>query len=419
VNYIYLILFFFLLPLIGALWNALAAMIFSGVAWAAFIGGLMMWGGDSGQSFVMIQIPLLIFSTFISFYFSRQHRFANALVEESRSDNTFQTLKNRHTELKRAVVQHEKEENQSYQIYMVAKGLAGALSWKDMAPRLTTGIQKVFGGYEFLLYSFDEHGKWNLLQRRGGWAQEPPINCDLPDQAQIIKPPNTTEVVPVLSVPISSTDESTPGKSGALFVKWAGGDFTETELEAVGEQFGEQLGMTLKKATLFSQMEHHSRTDGLTGLLRRRAFMDRMTEEFKRAAVYNTPFSVMMVDIDHFKAVNDTHGHAAGDAVLAHIGKVLKESVYETDVVGRYGGEEFIILLPKADAVGVMRKAEALRQKIEREKIVSGFEQLHVTVSIGVAHFPRHGQSSQDLIETADKAMYKSKETGRNRVSEG
>jgi diguanylate cyclase (GGDEF)-like protein len=88
----------------------------------------------------------------------------------------------------------------------------------------------------------------------------------------------------------------------------------------------------------------------------------------------------------------------------------------ETDVVGRYGGEEFIVLLPRAEAQGVGRKAEQLRQRFEREIISSGFEQLRITVSIGIAHFPTHGRTADDLIARADAALYQAKETGRNKV---
>ncbi len=123
-----------------------------------------------------------------------------------------------------------------------------------------------------------------------------------------------------------------------------------------------------------------------------------------------------MVDIDHFKSVNDTHGHAAGDAVLARVGQLLHESFYETDVVGRYGGEEFIVLLPRAEAAGVMRKADALRHRFEIETIPSGFESLRITVSVGLAHYPHNGRTAEELIASADRALYRAKETGRNRV---
>src|SRR5258706_11647957 len=107
-------------------------------------------------------------------------------------------LKRRHAFMKEEVQKIERDENLSLQIYAVAKSLAEALSWKDMAPRLTTGIQKIFGAQEFLLYSFDETGSWNLLHRRGSWTSEPPIRQDHFEEASFFYPPNTTEVVPVL-----------------------------------------------------------------------------------------------------------------------------------------------------------------------------------------------------------------------------
>jgi diguanylate cyclase (GGDEF)-like protein len=144
--------------------------------------------------------------------------------------------------------------------------------------------------------------------------------------------------------------------------------------------------------------------------------MDRLDEEIKKANAFSAPFCLLMIDIDHFKAVNDGHGHAAGDAVLARVGQILKESIYETDVVGRYGGEEFIVLLPHAQVDGVIRKAESIRQRFERETINSGFERLRITVSIGLSHFPAHGRTAQALIGQADQALYQAKESGRNRV---
>ncbi len=333
-------------------------------------------------------------------------------------EDSLDRLKKQHADLKAEVALIEKEETRALQIYGIAKGLAEALSWKDMAPRLTSGIQKIFNAQEFLLYALDDAGQWSLLHRRGGWSQVPPINGDVPDSATFYRPPHTSEVVPVLVLPILTQAPEGAHLKGALFLKTSSNEKSEADLIEVGREFGEQLGMTLNKALLFSQMEEHSRTDGLTGVLRRQAFMDRLAEELKRARAFNSPFSVMMVDIDHFKAVNDGHGHPAGDAVLRRIGELLRESVYETDAVGRYGGEEFIVLLPKADREGVRRKAESLRKRIEQDEIVSGFEKLKITVSIGIAHYPSSGRTADELIGRADRGLYAAKEGGRNQVRE-
>ncbi len=325
-----------------------------------------------------------------------------------------EALKKRHALLKDSVAKADREEQRSLQIYGVAKALAESISWKDMAPRLGQGIQKIFGAYEFLLYALDESGAWTQLQRRGNWAKEPPVDDVGIVQSGVLQPPQIQETVPIQSVLVFSETGGQRVRSGVLFLK-SDKPVTDEHLEAADE-FGAQLGVALSKALLFNKMEMHSRQDGLTGALRRQPFMDRLNDELKRARAFHTPFSLLMVDIDHFKSVNDGHGHAAGDAVLARVGQLLKESFYETDVVGRYGGEEFIVLLPRAEAEGVLRKAEALRRRFESEAIQSGFETLRITVSIGLSHFPKDGQSGEDLIASADRALYRAKQTGRNRV---
>ena len=348
----------------------------------------------------------------VGYFLSRMARLRHEILEKNKLG--LEALKRKHLILRDEVAKREREEQRSLQIYGVAKSLAESLSWKDMAPRLSQGIQKIFGAYEFLLYAVDESGAWRQLVRRGKWAKDPPVSDIGVVQAGLLHPPHIQEIVPIQAVPVYSDVEGGRRRSGILFLK---SDQTPTQdhLDAA-EEVGAQLGVALAKALLFNQMELHSRLDGLTGTLRRQPFMDRLNEELKRAEVFHTPFSMMMVDIDHFKSVNDGHGHAAGDAVLARVGQILRESIYETDVVGRYGGEEFIILLPRAESAGVLRKAEALRLRFEKEIIQSGFENLKVTVSIGVSHFPKDGRGGEELIASADRALYRAKQSGRNRV---
>lgn len=365
--------------------------------------------------YLLAQFPSALL-LFLYFFRSRFGTAGRPDREELAAEKAgFEKLKARHAELKKSVANEEKEENRSFQIYGLAKGLAETLSWADMAPRLTSGVQKVFDAHEFLLYGIDSGNKWTMLHRRGGWAQEPPFSGALPQAPALFRPPQTQEVVPVLFVPIFANDQAGRAMNGALFLK-VHPDKNEGDLVTAGGEFGEELGMALNKAILFSQMETHSRVDGLTGLLRRQPFMDRLNEELKKAKAFQTPFCVIMADIDHFKLVNDSHGHAAGDIVLGRVGQHLKEAFYETDVAGRYGGEEFIVLLPRAQMDGVLRKAEALRKRIEADTITCGFAKLKITVSIGVARYPEQGVTGEDVIAAADRALYQAKETGRNRV---
>jgi diguanylate cyclase (GGDEF)-like protein len=165
-------------------------------------------------------------------------------------------------------------------------------------------------------------------------------------------------------------------------------------------------------------LETLSVTDVLTGLANRRRLMTRLEEEVARARRYKTPLSVVMIDIDHFKEVNDFHGHAMGDEVLRNIGAMLKAGVRTTDLAARYGGEELTLVLPHTDIPEAMLVAENLREKF------AGFEHhldrvtLKKTVSMGVAARDGQGEvpSAEDLLKYADEALYRAKQNGRNRV---
>lgn len=183
-------------------------------------------------------------------------------------------------------------------------------------------------------------------------------------------------------------------------------------------RFASEIAFALKRVILFRQVEWLSLTDGLTGLWRRSALDEKVREELRRAAAFKTTVGFMIADIDHFKRLNDTYGHQFGDAVLRRVAQLLKSGVYETDFVGRYGGEEFGIVLPRADSAGVLRKAEALRARIAAETFSQGLEKVSLTISIGIAHFPRDGGTPEELIAAADRALYAAKEGGRDRVTD-
>lgn len=153
--------------------------------------------------------------------------------------------------------------------------------------------------------------------------------------------------------------------------------------------------------------------DGLTGLFDQSTFRLRLRRELERARRYELPLSVLLLDLDHFKRLNDEHGHLVGDQVLARLGEILREQVRAVDLVARYGGEEFAVVLPETGAHEARELAERLRATVEAE--FRG--ELGVTLSAGVAANPRREASVEDVISAADKALYASKEGGRNRVS--
>ncbi len=177
----------------------------------------------------------------------------------------------------------------------------------------------------------------------------------------------------------------------------------------------------LKRALVeVSRLAHE---DELTGLRNRRAWLDEAQTQLQLARRLGTPLCMMMLDVDHFKKVNDTYGHAAGDAVLRALGQLLSASLRVTDVAGRLGGEEFAVLLPGTTVEGASRVAEGLRQLVEAERIQDGGVALHVTTSIGLANFAPANPGDVDpdalatLMRAADGALYTAKQTGRNRLA--
>jgi diguanylate cyclase (GGDEF)-like protein len=171
--------------------------------------------------------------------------------------------------------------------------------------------------------------------------------------------------------------------------------------------------LVLKNATL----ERLSTVDALTGLRSRRFVDEVLNVEFLRARRYRTPLSVIMADIDHFKKVNDSYGHQAGDAVLRGVGEMIRCMVRSTDVAGRYGGEEFIVIQPQSAADGSATLAGRFRQAVEAAHFeVPGHAPLQVTMSFGVSEYRREHTSPEDLVADADRALYAAKDQGRNRV---
>jgi len=188
------------------------------------------------------------------------------------------------------------------------------------------------------------------------------------------------------------------------------------ELEAKNQQLeaaAHQLDALNRELRLLSV------TDGLTRAYNHRHFQERLKNEFARARRYEEPLSCVLIDIDHFKAVNDAWGHPVGDRVLVRLVELLKEGVRGEDLVARYGGEEFALLLPKTDAGHARYLAERLRERVDAERVaVSREETVSITISAGVADFAPGGalQDPDDLLQAADAALYRAKTRGRNRV---
>jgi len=168
---------------------------------------------------------------------------------------------------------------------------------------------------------------------------------------------------------------------------------------------------------IIEQVQQQASTDPLTGLLNRRAFLELVAREQTRAARYNLPTTFLMVDIDHFKRINDVYGHPAGDAVLRGVARSFAGSTRTTDIICRWGGEEFVVALPHTDGDDALVAADRIRQRIEQATHdIPGGGSLSVTASIGLSTGVVGTWTVDEMLAAADEALYEAKHTGRNRV---
>ena len=187
------------------------------------------------------------------------------------------------------------------------------------------------------------------------------------------------------------------------------------ELEKVAQLFTANIAQFLSNLALRRKLEQQSLRDPLTNLFNRRYFNEQLAIEFERANRSRTPLALQMVDIDHFKRINDRFGHEAGDRVLRQVSDILAQNARAGDIVCRWGGEEFLILMPGSNAAAAKRRADEIRARINDQiEIVGG---TRVSVSIGVASYPEHASDPDSLIDVSDRALYAAKGAGRNRVT--
>ncbi|MBX3270781.1 MAG: diguanylate cyclase [Sandaracinaceae bacterium] len=177
-----------------------------------------------------------------------------------------------------------------------------------------------------------------------------------------------------------------------------------------------QLAVAMSNAQAVRRLEEMATTDGLTGCLNKRAFMDELERKLTSAARFGRPLSLLVTDIDHFKAVNDTYGHDVGDVVIKELGAILLREKRDTDIVARFGGEEFCVLCEETDTPGAVILAERVREVVGDTVFTTELGKLSVKASIGVASFPGDAKTPADLFKITDQALYAAKRGGRNRV---
>jgi diguanylate cyclase (GGDEF)-like protein len=388
---------------------SVAAAVGAGAALAA-------WGGGGLSAWICSGWALL--GSLYGLLLCRRSRAEQAArVEElARTKDRREGVARELAQVKAAGQRTEREHKETLALYGMIKGFSEALSWEEMRPKLELAASQFLGVSDFALYVAGEKGTLQRLSARnlenspgGSWAtwerflQEHGLKLS---EAHLLDSPERA-----LAVPIHDSDELV-----GYFYARLPRDLEAGTLMSKTRTFAAETALAFRRVKLFQEMEQLSQIDGLTGVFRRGTFDEKVREEAVRARTFKTTFSLLMLDIDHFKSLNDRYGHPFGDQVLRRIGEILKASVYETDFVARYGGEEFVVLMPRAEPEGVLRKAESIRRAIASERFALATETIPVTASIGAAHFPRDAATPEDLVAKADSALYQAKSQGRDRV---
>jgi two-component system, cell cycle response regulator len=191
--------------------------------------------------------------------------------------------------------------------------------------------------------------------------------------------------------------------------------FSESVRPAL-EVLASHMAISLSNARMVKRLEEQATTDGMTGLLNKRTLIVEAEKRLAAAARFKKVVSILVTDIDHFKKVNDTYGHDVGDVVIKGMGDVLRRIKRDTDIVGRFGGEEFVIVCEQTDEAGARNLAERIRRELETTTFQTELGPLSVTASIGVATFPAAGSDYAQLFKATDEALYVAKRSGRNQV---
>ncbi|KPJ52423.1 hypothetical protein AMJ39_07880 [candidate division TA06 bacterium DG_24] len=203
---------------------------------------------------------------------------------------------------------------------------------------------------------------------------------------------------------------------GVLSMEHRTSDYFTDSIAEVVSLIVAQASVAVNRAELYEEMEEMAIHDGLTGLLNHKRFWEVFSLEIERSCRSRKPLTLLMLDIDRFKALNDRYGHPAGDAVLRDIASILRECVRTVDSLARYGGEEFAIVLVETDLDYGLKIAERIRERIETRMFTSNDTMMSVTASIGAAAYPRDAEDAESLVGRADQALYRAKNLGRNQV---
>lgn len=294
----------------------------------------------------------------------------------------------------------------------IAKIIETQYELKYIIPIIGEMLDKFFEDYLIYIFLRDESTGVNVLSY--------PNDCKDEKILDLIKEHNKIELIndgKIYALPMIFENKNV----GSLVAKSTAGEISVKDREYL-EQLSNQMAITINRANVYAEILKHATLDALTGFYNRRQLEERIKQEVSNAKRQHAPLCGIMTDIDFFKNVNDTYGHATGDLVLKTIAKVIRGQLREYDIAGRYGGEEFSILLPFTKINEAQMVAERLRQTVENKvidisKVAPESEQkeIKITLSLGIYEI-KENDTEDDLMKKADKALYQAKNTGRNKV---
>jgi diguanylate cyclase (GGDEF)-like protein len=259
-------------------------------------------------------------------------------------------------------------------------------------------------------WGITEDLKYDIVDDVAGLLHTAPKEQEVIELSDKDKQPGKDGVDSALCAPLKRRGENI----GAIVVSNnnSGKDFSGTSKRLLAT-FANQSAVAIDNILLYKKSQHMSVTDGLTGVYNHRYFQNQIELELSRAQRYDLNFSIILIDLDKFKDINDTYGHINGDRILKRISEQIKNTLRETDTVARYGGDEFVVLLPEAEKKATVLVGNRIRENIDK---ANKGQEIKINVSIGVASYPDDGVYAKDLVQKADGALYKAKEKGRNRT---
>jgi diguanylate cyclase (GGDEF)-like protein len=363
---------------------------------------------------------MLVITMVVPMYFTRLYRIEKEIFKQHFEPlaEKHSVLEERNNKLDNARNSLEKEIEKINQLYLLGRELVEHMELGEVVDHLQRAVLKRPGIRSVAIYSW-EKSTWLPLffsqpELKEQWNEYVGRQEDLFKEKnfRILQSPEWVQGQSVVFWPVRLDKALLAG----IFLT-TDPAAAETYLEE-GKIFIPQISLGMRRTLLFAEVQERSREDGLTGLYLRRYFIERLQAEVQRAKRYSTGFSLLMMDIDDFKKVNDTYGHVKGDEVLSLVARIFKQRTRPGDLICRYGGEEFAILLPLAGRDETLAIAEKIRKGVESTQFSAPGEpekKFGITISVGVSYFP---SSEAALIPSADKALYWVKANGKNSIKE-